>query len=49
MRGRNIDINKVETRIEVQHFLSQALKKKKVVIWSCILLEGAYDDATSIC
>jgi hypothetical protein len=27
VRGRNIDINKVETRTKVQHFISQAFKK----------------------
>jgi hypothetical protein len=48
VRGRNIDINKVETRIKVQHFISQAFKKS-IAIWSYILLEDAYDNGTSIC
>jgi hypothetical protein len=48
VRGRNIDINKVETRTKVQHFISQAFKKN-IAIWSCILLEDAYDNGTSIC
>jgi hypothetical protein len=28
VRGRNININKVETRTKVQHFISQPFKKK---------------------
>ncbi len=38
-RGSNIDINKVKTRIRVQHFLSWTFKKMYVAIWFYMLLK----------
>jgi hypothetical protein len=39
VRGSNIDINKLESKAKVQHFLSQAFKNIYIVIWFCMLLE----------
>jgi len=37
-RGSNIDINKVKTRVRVQHFLSWTFKKMYIAIWFYMLL-----------
>ncbi len=44
MRGNNIDINKLEVRDGVQHFFFKC-SKKKITIWSCMLLE----DVIQVC
>jgi hypothetical protein len=39
VRGSNIDVNKLESRVVMQHFLSQAFKKNYIAILSRMLLE----------
>jgi hypothetical protein len=39
VKGSNIDICKLESRLGVQHFLFPTFKKNYVVIWSYMLLE----------
>jgi hypothetical protein len=43
MFGRNIDRSKVEVRIGVEHFLSQAFKYFYIAIWSCVKLEDVLE------
>jgi hypothetical protein len=37
VRGKNIDINKLKARAEVQHFFFQAFKTNYIAIWSSII------------
>jgi hypothetical protein len=41
--GKNIDKNKVEVRVGVEHFLSNAFKKFYIAICSCMKLEDALE------
>jgi hypothetical protein len=41
--GKHIDMNKVEVRKGVQHFLSQAFKYFYIAIWSCVKLEDVLE------
>jgi hypothetical protein len=41
--GRNIDKNKVEVRIGVEHFISNVFKKFYIAIWPCMKLEDVLE------
>jgi hypothetical protein len=41
--GKNIDKNKVEVRVGVEHFLSNVLKKFYIAICSCMKLEDVLE------
>jgi hypothetical protein len=42
-KGRNIDSIKVEARVGIQHFFTNALKKFYIGIWSCMLIEDVME------
>ncbi len=39
VKGRNVDINKMEARRRVQHFFVHVFEKHYIAIWSCMLVE----------
>jgi len=54
VKGNNIDICKLESRVGVKHFFFRIFKKHYVAIWSYMLLEDVmqilpFFGATNIC
>ncbi len=43
VKGRNIDITKVEAKVGVQHFLTHAFKKFYIGIRSCMLIDDVME------
>jgi len=41
--GINIDKNKVEVKVGMKYFLTQAFKKFYIIIWSCMKLEDVIE------
>jgi hypothetical protein len=46
VKGRNIDMNKEETRARIQHFITHAFKNTYIDIWSCMLIEDVMEVLT---
>jgi len=44
--GRNIDNNKLEVKVGVQHFLARAFKRFYIVVWPYMLIEDIMEVLT---